>query len=69
MQLERLKLIFAFYDGQKRCYVTSITKSMAGLAVDQASHAKEGDLARFDRVKNPDRAELRKIQRISNHFF
>jgi len=49
--------------------VTSITKSMAGLAVDQATQAKDGDLARFDRVKNPDRAELRKISEDFESLF
>jgi Rod binding domain-containing protein len=49
--------------------MTTITKSMSDLAVDQASQANGGDLGRFDRVKNPDRSELRKISEDFESLF
>ncbi len=49
--------------------MTSISKSMTDLAVDQASQANSGDLGRFDKVKNPDRAELRKISEDFESLF
>jgi len=49
--------------------VTSITKAISGLAVDQASQANAGDLERFERIKNPDRGELRKISEDFESLF
>jgi flagellar protein FlgJ len=42
---------------------------MSDLAMDQASQASSGDLGRFDRVKNPDRSELRKISEDFESLF